>query len=84
MSPDRSPSSGSVNVCTALPVLLMLRIPPPTGNVIINGLNLNSVSVTSTVGGPDAVAPDADPLRKPKKASAIAATDTTNAKPTQN
>ena len=84
MFPDASPSSGTEKVWTAVPVLLMLIVPPVTGNVIINGANENSVSVTSTLAAaeppepPDA--PEADSVRNPKNArhKAIIETMTAN------
>jgi hypothetical protein len=70
-------------VWTAVPVLLMLIVPPSTGSMIISGVNLNSVSVTSTLAGaapPEpSDAPEADSLRNPKIASAKAITATVNA-----
>jgi hypothetical protein len=59
----------------------MLIVPPATGRVIISGLNLNSLTVTSTLaaaaGPPDA--PEADSLLNPNIAKASAITETTNA-----
>ncbi len=79
MSPELRPSSGTDNEWTALPVLLMLSVPPSAGSVIINGLNLNSVSVTSTLTGAEAEAPDAELSRSPNIANARAVIATTNA-----
>src|SRR4051812_4877181 len=85
MSPVFTPSSGTLKLWTALPLLVTFIVPPSTGREIICGLIANSVSVTSTLADADDVAaPAADPSRKPNIARNSAPTANTSANQPRN